>query len=352
MFHLRKFPVMDINKALGCLYGQLIGDALGNPYELVGKSEDVKALMKKDCEADGFLPIRGHITDDSQMALTIAESVCRNGFYDQADVACGYVRWAKTLPADIGNATKSALTIDVRLPPSWKTALDEDFKKCVLRHVLRNVKQYNQDSLSNGCLMRVSPLAIACASLTPDQMRTVVQSDTMLTHTNDVCAESVIAYSTAIRALLYGRSPKEAYDEALSFCRNETVGNLLRAAAEKAVPVKARDADVFGDTAAQGYVGVALQGAFYELLNAASFKDGLVETIGRGGDTDTNGCIAGALLGARFGVEMIPLRWKRTIHSAPPTIPSLELPTDIEDIAQRLICAIDPTKQKQHSLSN
>ncbi|HYY60187.1 MAG TPA: ADP-ribosylglycohydrolase family protein [Burkholderiales bacterium] len=57
-----------------------------------------------------------------------------------------------------------------------------------------------------------------------------------------------------------------------------------------------------------GWVLLALQNAFY-CLQSLEFEQALVETVGRGGDTDTNAAIAGALLGACHGREAIPARW-------------------------------------------
>lgn len=54
---------------------------------------------------------------------------------------------------------------------------------------------------------------------------------------------------------------------------------------------------------------VALRNAFFQLLHAKSFEDAMVSTVMAGGDTDTNACIAGALLGASHGLSGIPPRW-------------------------------------------
>lgn len=63
---------------------------------------------------------------------------------------------------------------------------------------------------------------------------------------------------------------------------------------------------------------MALQSAVYELLHAESFATGLENAISRGGDTDTNGCIVAAILGARFGVDGIPTDWIETVRNAIP----------------------------------
>ena len=57
--------------------------------------------------------------------------------------------------------------------------------------------------------------------------------------------------------------------------------------------------------------------AFSALASATIFEDGLVAVVARGGDTDTNGAVAGALLGARFGKRAIPQRWLDALQAAP-----------------------------------
>ena len=94
------------------------------------------------------------------------------------------------------------------------------------------------------------------------------------------------------------------------------------------IPVKTHSGLVQGDQAGMGYLGVALQVktydfrmrtfqcAFHQLLHATSYEQGLVAVLRIGGDTDTNGCITGALLGARFGAESMPDGWKRAVVEA------------------------------------
>jgi len=69
------------------------------------------------------------------------------------------------------------------------------------------------------------------------------------------------------------------------------------------------------DAANIGWALHALQNAFFELLHAKTLEEGLVRTVGRGGDTDTNGAITGALLGAVHGAASIPLPWRRAVLS-------------------------------------
>jgi ADP-ribosyl-[dinitrogen reductase] hydrolase len=68
-----------------------------------------------------------------------------------------------------------------------------------------------------------------------------------------------------------------------------------------------------------GFVLIALQNAFWHLLHAASLEEGVVDTVVRGGDTDTNGAIAGALLGAVHGRNAVPARWVSALLCCRPT---------------------------------
>ncbi len=62
-----------------------------------------------------------------------------------------------------------------------------------------------------------------------------------------------------------------------------------------------------------GWVLIAFSNAVYQLLHATSLEEGVVDTVMRGGDTDTNAAIAGALLGAVHGLDALPGQWVDSI---------------------------------------
>ena len=93
---------------------------------------------------------------------------------------------------------------------------------------------------------------------------------------------------------------------------------------------------------------IALQNAFHELLHAPSLEEGVVATVRRGGDTDTNAAIAGALLGAVHGREAVPAQWRSMVLSCRPLPPRARRPrpraywpVDVMEIAERLLLAGD-----------
>ena len=100
------------------------------------------------------------------------------------------------------------------------------------------------------------------------------------------------------------------------------------------------------DGARIGWVLVALQNAFHELLHAASVEEGVVRTVRRGGDTDTNAAIAGALLGAVHGRDAVPFQWRRMVLSCRPhpavarrPRPLPYWPADVYELAERILIA-------------
>ena len=82
---------------------------------------------------------------------------------------------------------------------------------------------------------------------------------------------------------------------------------------------------------------IALQHAFFHLKTSTDFEKALIATVTRGGDTDTNAAIAGALLGATLGVEAIPPRWRETVRDCLPQRPVEYRCADLSGLAAMLI---------------
>ena len=120
--------------------------------------------------------------------------------------------------------------------------------------------------------------------------------------------------------LLQGRpadlvhGPEAAWDAACRWAAKAQAAPLVREALEAA-----RHEPPVCDGPSQGWVRIALQNAFFELLHAPSLEEGVVATVRRGGDTDTNAAVAGALLGAVHGRAALPAQW--AAHPAAAELP-------------------------------
>jgi ADP-ribosylglycohydrolase len=122
-----------------------------------------------------------------------------------------------------------------------------------------------------------------------------------------------IGVTTAIAYLVRGGKDAEEAVERASSAAGAVSDDVL-AAIERGASKKPADLHVDGED--RGFVLHTVELAFSALSSAASLEEGLVSVVSRGGDTDTNGCVAGALLGAKFGKPAVPDRWLSKLKAA------------------------------------
>jgi ADP-ribosylglycohydrolase len=168
--------------------------------------------------------------------------------------------------------------------------------------------------------------------------------DARLTHPHPVCQDASAAFVVAIaHAIGQGADAWGAYEAALAWARTSQAEGAVSEALQAA-----RQAPPADYERQQGWVLIALQNAFYQLLHAPSLDAGVVATVRAGGDTDTNAAICGALLGAVHGREAVPAQWRQMVLSCRPTAdpptarhprPRTLWPTDLLVLAERLLLA-------------
>lgn len=286
-------PVQRLQRAFGCLAAMLIGDNLGAQVEFMSAAEIAECFASEalTMEDGGTWKIQaGQPTDDGELALTLARSLVEQGGFSATDVAQRYVAWLRSEPFDVGNTTRQALLGPLRQPA---LAVDE---ACRAHASVR--------SQANGALMRVAPIGIA-AHGRPSLAARWARQDALLTHPHGVCQEASAAYAAAIAAAVAGEDRQAILDAALTVllpsAEGDAVKEVLLAAAAGERPDDYRQQ--------MGWVLIALQNAFYHLLAGNAVSHALNETIRQGGDTDTNACIAGALVGAVDGI--VRLEWEQ-----------------------------------------
>lgn len=293
---------LRLDRAQGLLLGQLIGDALGAQVAFQTMDEIAEAFP------DGVRAIRdggpldtlaGQPTDDSEMALALARTLVTSSSYDPRSAAEAYVDWFQSGPFDIGVATRAACEAGAEA-----AGRGEDVSAAMRRGA-------RFESQANGALMRAAPLALIQSDTQAAAM--VAMEDARLTHPHPVCLSANAVYVAALVDGLGGGTPASMHEAAAAAADGiegaaEVVERLQWARSE---PPKLDVVDI-------GSVLNALQNAFFELLNAASLEEGLIRTVGRGGDTDSNGAIAGALLGAAHGASTVPGRWRRMVITCRP----------------------------------
>jgi ADP-ribosylglycohydrolase len=247
----------------------------------------------------------GQPTDDSEMALALARAIVRDAKYDAQKVLDAYRGWLTSRPVDVGITTERGL-----------------------------LGLNTTGSESNGSLMRVSPIGIWAAG-DPALASRTARDDSMLTHTSPTCVEACAAYCAAIAAGVGGASRDEMFEVAAAHAKGPA-HEVVKRAAKGVAP-----ADYFTHP---GWVLLALHNAFW-CLQHLEFEEALVQTVGRGGDTDTNAAIAGALLGALHGRDAVPPRWILALLACRPLAEAGALrprpieywPDDILDVAEALL---------------
>lgn len=277
-----------LSRAQGCLLGQLAGDALGSQVEFMSAHAIAARHPNGLCDihpSPVWNTLAGQPTDDSEMALELARSIVRRGTYDRDDVRHAYVGWLNSHPFDCGGTVRSGLH-----------------------------GQPNHASQANGALMRISPLAIFGAHCATEQLDAWATQDAMLTHPHPLCIQANLLFVRAIAdAIRHGTAPRELYGKIKRWAQELDVAPALLERIELA-----SDELPVDYSSQQGWVLIAFQNALWQLLNAPSLEIALIGTAMRGGDTDTNAAIYGALLGAVHGIEAIPQRWIHALETCRP----------------------------------
>ena len=283
------------SRACGSVLGALVGDAAGGVLEFMGRAPtpaEASQALKGMPGGGVFRLAPGQITDDGEMTLSLLRALAsQDGSYDAEVVANAYTRWAASNPFDMGQATRSAL--------GTRSQDDEVGLAQVLQErAFRN----NRDSKANGALMRATPLGIAGVLLPKQTLVNIARTDARMTHPHVSCQHASAAYALAIRHLLLNPSDNHgAFNAVLAYLDGEAdageVGEWLADAASGQLQPAHPSA---------GFVRHGFTRAFYHLRRGTEYAEAVLETLVDGGDTDTNACIVGGLVGALHGLQGIP----------------------------------------------
>jgi ADP-ribosyl-[dinitrogen reductase] hydrolase len=284
------------SRFLGTLLGAAAGESLGAPHE--GKRA-ADTGSPRELTAGGPWAA-GEPTDDIDLTLALLRSVVARRRLDLDDVAQAYLKWFAGKPKDIGNLTRAALeNLRAGEPPTQSGALAwEDSER---------------KAAGNGSVMCCAPIGLLhlknLEGLSDD-----AAAASRITHYDPRCVAGCVAVTTAIALLVRGgKDAEEAIPRAAGAAG--AISDDVLMVIERGAVKKPEQLQVDGED--RGYVLHAVELAFSALASAASLEEGLVAVVSRGGDTDTNACVAGALLGARFGKGQVPDRWASKLKAAP-----------------------------------
>lgn len=285
--------------AAGAILGALVGDAAGATLEFsdgAPTASDVEGAMQM-VGGGPWSTAPGQITDDGELALCLMHALQGKTEFDIERVAVMYLRWVHSAPFDIGATTARGL----------EGGRDEPAGR-VHEGMWDAAGSNNGQSKANGGLMRIAPLAAWGRRLSEADLVQAACDECRLTHPNEACLHASAVYCVAIRHLVLHEADASGALEAAgrwaAQLGNPEVLEWLDGAREN------RDV---GYAPQIGFVKYGFTHAFRHLALRSQYEDALAETLAGGGDTDTNACIVGGLLGALHGIDGIPLQMRDAV---------------------------------------
>ena len=282
------------DKFKGTLFGQAIGDALGLGTEFMTKAEVKRyypdgladySQIVQDCHRARWR--KGDWTDDTDMTMCIVQAIIDDRELRPLSVARNFKQWFRHIPMGIGRHTCNVLSIG-------------DYTEKPEMVAEKVWEMSGKRSAANGGVMRTSVIG-----LLGENVEKYAAEICRLTHADPRCVGSCAIVSLMVHSLVYK-------DEILPIETLVKIGNRYDKRMEPYLRMSwenSLDALVLDDESTMGYTLKTMSAGLWSLYHCSSFEDGLLAVANAGGDADTNGAVAGSLLGARFGYENIPERF-------------------------------------------
>ena len=280
-------------RAVGAVVGAAVGDALGAPFEFAAAGAFSAKYPPGDASPSemggggGWEP--GEATDDTQMAVLVADSLLERGGLDPADIFERFRRWAAGDPKDIGLQTEAVLTSG----DPWDSAAGLHF--WITGH-----------AAGNGSLMRASTSAVYFAAAGREATTDAARRIAALTHGDRAAWEGTAVFHELVRLALAGQDPIAAMPEVVELIHPDHRDRYTAILAPDWHPGMA--------TEFNGAVWPCLASAVWAVRTTADYAPAVRAAVDLGGDTDTVAAVTGGLAGAVYGVEAIPAQWTQSLH--------------------------------------
>ena len=281
----------------GALLGLAAGDALGTTLEFKPPGTFIPIDDMIGGGPFGLMP--GQWTDDTSMALCLAESLIECGEFDPVDQLSRYVRWKRTghhsstgRCFDVGGTVRAALARFERHSEPWSGSTDEY-------------------SAGNGSIMRLAPVPLFFA---PDPEAAIARAadSSRTTHGAREAVDGCRYLAALIVGALQGRSKEDLtsplFTPVPDLWAREPLAPKIHAVASGSFLAREPPA-----IRGSGYVVSSLEAALWAFAKSTSFEHGALLAVNLGDDADTTGAVYGQIAGAYYGVEDIPERWRRRL---------------------------------------
>ena len=296
-------PELSRSRFRGCLLGLAVGDAVGTAVEF--KPPGSFTPLTDMVGGGQFNLAPGEWTDDTSMALCLAESLIEKQGFDPVDQLERYVRWYRT-----GYLSSNGRCFDIGI-----TICNS------LQHFERTHEPYPgptaPHTAGSGSLMRLAPVPMFYA-LHPELAIEKCADSSRTTHANQKAVDACRYYGALLLAALNGQTK----DDLLSLL---AVVDIRQADMQR-VNIAAQLSNLepsIGEVAqgsykqkdppaieGSGYVVRGMEAALWAFHRSTSFREGCLLAANLGDDADTTSAIYGQLAGAYYGEDGIPVEWR------------------------------------------
>ena len=277
-------PAAIRDRAIGALLGLAAGDALGTTLEF--KARDSYPPLTDIVGGGPFRLKAGQWTDDTSMALALADTLADPKGFDEQALMTRFAAWHERGDYsctgrcfDIGNTVRGALT-------RFKRTGDP---------IAGSTEAW---SAGNGSLMRLAPVAIRYWH-DPRRLRDAAARQSRTTHGAPEAVDACVVYAEMLGEAISGKSSAEVLAPRLAPLAGQ-IGDIVSGRWRG----KPRE-----EISASGYVAHSLEAALWSTGRTGTFADAVLAAANLGEDADTTAAIAGQLAGSLYGASAIPQSW-------------------------------------------
>jgi ADP-ribosyl-[dinitrogen reductase] hydrolase len=273
------------DRAIGSLLGLAAGDAVGTTLEFAAR--DSQPPITDMVGGGPFALPAGTWTDDTSMALCLADSLLAQPGLDQRDLMERFVGWMER-----GENAVGSVCFDIGMTT-----------RAALRRFIDNGDPVAGDpdpwAAGNGSLMRLAPVAIRWHR---DAERAAAEArrQSMTTHAAPAAVAACAYFATLLVEAIDGRPAAEVLAP-----RRIDAEPSVAAIARGGWRNKPREA-----IESSGYVVHTLEAALWAIAGAESFETAILRAANLADDADTVAAVTGQLAGAFWGAAGIPPRWR------------------------------------------
>jgi ADP-ribosyl-[dinitrogen reductase] hydrolase len=284
-------PTTDLrDRYRGALLGLAVGNALGLPVEGWPSAEIRRRYPEGIREIDP-LEIELPWDDDLAQAVILCEAILEHDTLRNDDLAARLVVWFESNGRGMGAQTRAVIhALQQGMLPSEAARLVWEIDR--------------GQPAGNGAVMRCAPVAMRWPG-NRTKLREETENSARVTHHDPRCVWSAFGVNLAVADALKG---KTASIDSIASALEEAGAGPHTLPAVRGVSGRSLE-DLRLEGSAMGFTLKAMQVGLWCLEQPAGFEETLVAVIHAGGDTDTNGAVAGAILGALHGAGAIPDRW-------------------------------------------